>query len=395
MNRNRFGSVVGWLFALAALVAVVAFLALFILPVQIDSWFNVGSSQARALDSDAPENPTAAVEALQELVPGSLVELRNLVNPGVVNIRVYIQQRGQTGRAAGSGFVFDEEGHIITNNHVVAQAGQVTIIYHDGTEAHAEVVGTDDDSDLAVLKVDELPEGVFPLPLADSDFVEVGEGAIAIGNPFGLGSSMSLGIVSATGRTIPSGVGQFSIPRAIQTDAAVNPGNSGGPLMNLEGEIIGVNAQIVSGGSQANAGVGFAIPSNVVRLVIPVLIEDGSYQWPWLGVSGGPVSLLVQEANDLETQKGAYMAAIVSGSPADKAGLQGSSGSTEIRGLQVPVGGDVVIEIDDNPVDDFNDLLAEIAFKNPGDIIELTIIRDGEEESVEVELATRPADAGR
>jgi 2-alkenal reductase len=390
MNRDRLALGIG----VFSLLAVVVLVATFILPIRIDSWFGVGSSEAKALDADAFQGANASVEARQELESDSLVELRNQVNPGVVNIQVYIQQRGQIGEAAGSGFVFDRDGHIITNNHVVAQAGQVTIVYHDGTEAPAEVVGTDDDSDLAVLKVDELPEGVFPLPVANSDFVEVGEWAIAIGNPFGLGSSMSLGIVSATGRTIPSGVGQFSIPRAIQTDAAVNPGNSGGPLINLEGEVIGVNAQIVSGGSQANAGVGFAIPSNVVRLVIPVLIEDGSYQWPWLGVSGGPVSLLVQQANDLDTQKGAYIASVVSDSPADTAGLQGSSGSTEVRGIDIPVGGDVVIAADGEPVDDFNDLLAEVAFKSPGDTVELSIIRDGEVESIEVELEARPADMG-
>jgi 2-alkenal reductase len=266
----------------------------------------------------------------------------------------------------------------------------VTAVFYNGDEAQAEIVGTDANSDLAIIKVDQLPEGVHPLPIGDSDTVDVGDWVVAIGNPFGLGSSMTLGIVSAVGRAIPSGATPFNIPQAIQTDAAINPGNSGGPLLNLEGEVIGVNAQIASGGSQANAGVGFAIPANVVRLVAPSLVEAGQYQWAWLGVQGASVNLPLMQANDLDTQDGAYISGVVGGGPADEAGLQGTKGETSVDGIPVPTGGDVVIEANGQHIKDFNDLLTIVAFHRPGDVIPLRVIRDGEIVATEVELGVRP-----
>ena len=212
---------------------------------------------------------------------------------------------------------------------------------------------------------------------------------IAIGNPFSLGSSMSLGIVSAVGRTIPTQETPFSIPQAVQTDAAINPGNSGGPLLNLDGQVVGVNAQIASS-SGTNSGVGFAIPSDVVRRVVPTLIEEGSYSWPWLGVQGGQVNLLLQEANDLDTQEGAYIAVVVENGPAEEAGLQGATAEETILGQNIPVGGDVVVEADGEPIRDFADLLTYIAFRRPGDRVTLTILRDGSRQDVIVELAARP-----
>jgi S1-C subfamily serine protease len=320
----------------------------------------------------------------------------NQLNPGVVNIQVFVNSTsaGQ-GVGAGSGFVLDTEGHIVTNNHVVEGATMVIIIFFNGQQALAEIVGLDDDSDLAVVRVDGLPEGVHPLPLADSDRVEVGDWAIAIGNPFGLGSSMTLGIVSAVGRAIPSGATQFNIPEAIQTDAAINPGNSGGPLLNLDGEVIGVNAQIRTGGANANTGVGFAIPANVVRHVVPTLIAEGAYEWPWLGVTGGSVNLALMEAMNLPSQQGAYIAEVIPGGPADDAGLRGSTGTAQIEGLELAVGGDVVIAIDGEPVTTFNDLLAEVAFKLPGQQTVLTILREGPEDQVTVTLEPRPESLGQ
>jgi 2-alkenal reductase len=253
------------------------------------------------------------------------------------------------------------------------------------------VIGTDPDSDLALLRVEVLPEGVRPLPLADSDQVRVGEWVLAIGNPFGYGSSMSFGIVSAIGRTIESGATPFNIPQAIQTDAAINPGNSGGPLLNLRGEVVGVNAQIATSGVAANSGVGFAIPANVVRMVAPALISQGRYAWPWLGVRGESVNLLVAEANGLETQAGAYLHAVEPGGPADEAGLRGSSGTTAVDGVELPVGGDVVVAVNGQPVQDFNALLEAIAFGQPGDTLELTVLREGEQVQVPVTLAPRPS----
>jgi len=203
------------------------------------------------------------------------------MNPGVVNIQVFVDG-ALGGQGAGSGFILDEAGHIVTNNHVVDQADAVTVIFYNGFEANAEIIGLDDDSDLAVLQVEEMAGGAIPLPLGDSNQLSAGQWVVAIGNPFSLGGSITLGIVSAVGRSIPSGVTPFAIPEAIQTDAAINPGNSGGPLLNLQGQVVGVNAQIrTTGVVPANSGVGFAVPVNVVRQVVPVLIAQGQYQWPW------------------------------------------------------------------------------------------------------------------
>jgi S1-C subfamily serine protease len=348
--------------------------------------FTPGPAEAvsgQAAPSQAENPPTAPQSAL--------VELYHQVNPGVVNIQVYVQRQGVTGQGAGSGFIIDDQGHIVTNNHVVAEARQVTVIFYNGTEAPAKIIGTDPDSDLAVVQVDTLAGDAHPLALGDSDQAQVGEGVVAIGNPFGLGSSLTTGIVSALGRTIPTGVTPFSIPQAIQTDAAINPGNSGGPLIDLEGQVIGVNAQIATNGTQVNSGVGFAIPVNIVRRVVPVLIQTGSYKWPWLGVRGGSVNLLIQQANDLPTQQGAYIDTVEPGGPAEKARLRGSSGSTQINGVDVPVGGDVVVEADGDQIIDFSDLLVHTAFKEVGDSMQLAILRDGQRQEVTVQVSPRPA----
>lgn len=336
---------------------------------------------------------TVAGDAAPEIRPAStvLTQLYENLSRGVVNIRVLVANGpGGTGVGAGSGFVLDDEGHIVTNHHVIDQATEVIVVFYDGTEALAEIVGSDDDSDLAVLHVDNPPAGVQALPLGSSDQVQVGDWSIAIGNPFGLGSSMTLGIVSAVGRSIPSGATPFSIPQAIQTDTAINPGNSGGPLLNLDGQVVGVNAQIRTTGAGANSGVGFAIPVDVVRHVAPQLIEFGMQEWPWLGVEGASVNLLIMEANDLEDQFGAYIAGLVPGGPADEAGLRGTQGTTTVDGFPTPVGGDVVVAVDGQPVRDFDDLLSRIAFKHPGETVELTILRDGRERNVEVILEARP-----
>jgi len=320
----------------------------------------------------------------------SLAALYAQLNPGVVSINVSTQRGYFSSRGAGSGFILDEQGHIVTNNHVVDRADRVSVVFYNGTEVPATVVGKDPNSDLAVIKVDKLVEGAHPLPLGNSDEVAVGESVIAIGNPFGLGNSMTAGIVSALGRTIASGATPFSIPRAIQTDAAINPGNSGGPLLNLKGQVIGVNAQIASNGAEANAGVGFAIPSNIVQQVVPELIKSGSYQWAWLGVSGGSVNLAIAQANGLSVQQGAYIDQVVTDGPASKAGLQGTSGTKVIDGTEVPTGGDVVVAVDGKPIADFDALLVAVSAKRPGDRIELTVLRGNQRQQITVTLAARP-----
>jgi S1-C subfamily serine protease len=340
---------------------------------------------------DAPATPVTNDE--NGLLPQTGIELNALfhqVNPGVVSIQVYTGQ-GIQPTGTGSGFLIDEQGHIITNRHVVAGGTLTTVVFYEGTEVAAEVIGVDADSDLAVLSVRDFPDGIIPLPLGDSDTVVVGESVMAIGNPFGYAGTMTMGVVSAVGRSIPTGVNPFNIPQAIQTDAAINPGNSGGPLLNMRGEVIGVNAQIATRGAiPGNVGIGFAIPSNTVRRVAPVLIETGIFQWPWLGVSGTDVNLAVQLANDLPTQRGTYVDSITPGSPAERAGLQGSTGTRQISGFgSVRTGGDVIVGADGEAIIGFNDLLIAIASHSPGEIMQLTIIRDGQEMQVDVEMAAR------
>jgi 2-alkenal reductase len=319
-----------------------------------------------------------------------LSNIYETIGPGVVSVYVLINSGANSGQVAGSGFVFDQSGHVVTNNHVVEKAGVVVVIFQDGTESMAKVVGTDPYSDLAVLKVDQLPASARPLPLGDSDTVVPGDWVVAIGNPFGLNNSMTLGIVSAIGRTIPSLNASFSIPSAIQTDAAINPGNSGGPLLNLQGEIVGVNAQIASQGTDANAGVGFSIPSNIVRQVIPTLIEVGAYQWPWIGIEGTSVNIFIAQANHLKDDKGAYLVNIFPGGPAEKAGLIGGATTVTIDGLDVPTGGDVIIAADGHPINDYSDLLALVATYEPGTTIQLTILRNGTQKQIPVVLEPRP-----
>lgn len=342
----------------------------------------------------APEATEVEPDTEEPLAPsiddGILALLYRATNPGVVSIRVYTGPAGMATQGSGSGFVLDDDGHIVTNDHVVAPAEVVTVVFHDGLEVQADIVGRDPDSDLAVIRVDTVPDDVTPLPLGESAAVAAGDWVVAIGNPFGLGGSMSLGIVSAVGRTIPTAATPFRIPQAIQTDAAINPGNSGGPLLDLAGTVVGVNAMIATDNNGVSSGVGFAIPSDVVRRVAPTLVEEGAYVWPWIGVSGLPVNLPVQLANDLEMQQGALIVEVVDGGPAAQAGLQGATAIDQVFGVDVPVGGDVILEADGDPIVDFTDLLVSVAFRRPGDTVELTVLRDGEEFQVTVELAARP-----
>lgn len=318
-----------------------------------------------------------------------LNQFYQIVSPGVVSIYVINNGSIQAGTGAGSGFVFDNDGHIVTNNHVVAGADFVMVIFQDGRQEKAEIIGTDPDSDLAVIRVEEMPESAVPLPIGSLDTVLPGDWVIAIGNPFGLKSSMTLGIVSAVGRAIPSGATPFAIPLAIQTDAAINPGNSGGPLLNLEGQVIGVNAQIASG-SGANSGVGFAIPSDIVRRVVPSLIEVGVYQWSWLGVRGTSVDLFIEEANNLPVDRGAYLVEVIQDGPADLGGLRGSTGSAEVNGFDVPVGGDVIIAADGTPIESYADLQIFLSEQPPGTTVSFSVLRNGETVEIPVELAPRP-----
>lgn len=298
--------------------------------------------------------------------------------------------------AQGSGFVYDAKGHIITNYHVAGEADQITVVFADGTSLDATLVGGDPDSDLAVVKVDPAEVELRPLALGDSDSLRVGQMVIAIGNPFGLEGTMTSGIVSALGRMLSSQAaaidgGRFNIPDVIQTDAAINPGNSGGPLLDLAGDVIGVNTAIESSVSQ-NSGVGFAVPSNIVARVVPELIANGRYEHPWLGISGMTLTSDLRDAMGLDdTQHGVLVATVSSDSPADNAGLQGSSREVEIDGRQVLIGGDVIVSVDGRSIETFDDLLSYISNDAAvGQTVTFGVLRDGETVSLDVTLAVRP-----
>ncbi|HEY8426661.1 MAG TPA: trypsin-like peptidase domain-containing protein [Limnochordales bacterium] len=326
---------------------------------------------------------------LQALQPSeqALVDLYRRVAPAVVRL--------SRGASVGSGFVYDVQGHIVTNRHVVAGASTVEVTFLDGTVMEGEVVGTDPDSDLAVVKIERLPPGVEPLVLGDSTAVQVGQTAIAIGNPFGLSGTMTVGIVSGLHRTVPAfarGSAGFVIPDVIQTDAAINPGNSGGPLLDSSGAVIGVATAIALGSPfPAFAGVGLAVPAHLVKRVVPSLIAKGSYEWPWLGVSGVSLTPELARANGLPPDtRGAYVVQVVPGGPAAAAGLRGS---TRERGADfLPVGGDVIVAIDGSSIASFDDLLVYIArYTSVGQRLQVTVLRDGQRLDVPVTLTARPA----
>jgi 2-alkenal reductase len=324
-------------------------------------------------------------------------------NPSVVYIENMTRVRSNDGTNAtvpeseGSGFVWDAAGHIVTNNHVVEGADALQVTFTDGVVLPAEVVGRDPDSDLAVIKVDPALAPLTPVEQGDIDAVQVGQRAIAIGNPFGLAGSMTTGIVSAIGRSVLSGTG-YNIPLAIQTDAAINPGNSGGPLLNEHGQVIGVNFQIRSE-ARSNSGVGFAIPINIVQRVAPALIANGAYKHAWLGLSGQTFSpAWAEELGVPAATRGAYVITVKEGGPAQQGGLRGGEGETDIvvgadtQGVQyLPGGGDLVVAIDDRPVKTFDDLLIYLeSEKSPGDTVALKVLRAGEEITVTVTLGERP-----
>ncbi|MBV9789174.1 MAG: trypsin-like peptidase domain-containing protein [Chloroflexi bacterium] len=299
--------------------------------------------------------------------------------------------------AQGSGFLLDAQGHIVTNNHVVEGATVIEVSFTNGLVVEASEVVTDPDSDLAVIKVDTLPEGVQPLPLGDSGQVLVGQRAIAIGNPFGLQTTLTVGVVSARGRTVQNrqavGGGSYSIADVIQTDAAINPGNSGGPLFNSRGEVIGVNTAIRSEGGTFE-GVGFAVPSNTVKKVSTALIANGKYEHPYLGIGFDPnqVTAIVAKELDLPITNGVFVRSVVEGGPADQAGIQANDEDSEIvNGDAYLVKSDIIVMINDRKVITSEDIIDYLATDTEvGQTVTLTILRDGQEQKVEVKLGARP-----
>jgi S1-C subfamily serine protease len=296
-----------------------------------------------------------------------LMSLYEQVSPSVVHVLV--------AQGEGSGFVWNEEGHIITNNHVVQGARTVLVEFFDGNMLEAEVIGLDPQSDIAVIRVDPAEAQLRPVALGDSDVVRVGQFAIAIGNPFGQSWTMTRGIVSALDRTIDSSGSIFSIPEVIQTDAAINPGNSGGPLLDNGGQVIGMNTMILSR-SGVSSGVGFAVPINIIKMVVPELITNGRYVYPWLGITAGRVLPADVERLDLPVRQGALIDRVVLDSPADEAGLRA---------------GDVIVAADGDPIPSMDDLIAYLVRNTrPGQEVMLQVIRNGREISVPVILGERP-----
>lgn len=297
----------------------------------------------------------------------------------------------------GSGFVVDTDGHIVTNNHVVEDTTDLLVTFYEGTTVPATIVGTDPDSDLAVIKVDVPAASLRPVVWGDSNAVRVGQRAIAIGNPFGYENTLTTGIISGLSRSLPASSG-FRIPEIIQTDAAINPGNSGGPLLNSQGEVIGVNTAIVPNfnllGERSFLGVGFAVPSNLAQRVVPVLISQGRYEHPWLGFWGTDVNPQIAAAMNLPEAKGALVLEVVKDGPAGRAGLRGGTRDIEVLGKPVTIGGDVIIAIADWPVRRFDDILVYLSREGAvGRSVDLTIIRDGRTQTLTVTLGKRPARA--
>ena len=337
----------------------------------------------------APIDTNAVNPATEQ---GGLVALFENVSPGTVAILTDLGQ--------GSGFVYDGQGHIITNYHVIEGATTVEVRFTSGYMAYGTVIGTDLDSDIAIVKVDAPAGELHPLPLGDSNSLKVGQTVIAIGNPFGLNSSMTVGVISALGRVLDS-VNEtpdgrpFTAGDIIQTDAAINPGNSGGPLFNINGEVIGINRAIrtessTASGQPVNSGISFAISINIVKRVAPALIADGKYDYPYLGIASlDSLSLEMVEALGFDTFTGAYVTDVVSGGPADQAGIKAGTTPTNIQGLLG--GGDLIVAIDGREVRTFDELLAYlITNKGPGDTVVLTVLRANEKMDVSITLGKRP-----
>lgn len=350
--------------------------------------------------------PTAIPSTIIEEADAEYLLLTNLyerVNHSVVNIEIVstFHSEAEIIDSSGSGFVVDSDGHIITNAHVVRDAENIMVTFADGIVSNAELVGYDDYSDLAIIKVDPADANLLPVELGDSNTLKVGQRVVAIGNPFGLENSMTVGIVSALGRSLPSAelldprYDPYSNPSIIQVDAAVNPGNSGGPLLDSYGRVIGINTAIRTD-SGIFQGIAFAVPVNTVKRVIPQLIDKGYAEYSWLGISsmrtdgGYSVAALADEVG-FPVRQGILISGVSNDSPAARAGLRAGTESVEVRGIEIPTDSDIIVAINDQAIFDIDDLVAYLVENtSPGDTVVLTIVRDGETLDLDVTLGARP-----
>ncbi len=313
--------------------------------------------------------------------------------PGVVNITSTVLERdfffGLVPReGAGSGAVIDSKGYILTNNHVIKDARRIEVTLADGSKWPGRLVGTDPDNDLAVIRIEAPAEKLKPIPLGSSSDLQVGQKVLAIGNPFGLGETLTTGIISSLGRSIRSESG-FLMEDLIQTDAAINPGNSGGPLLDSEGRIIGINTAIFSP-SGGSVGIGFAIPVDAARRILPDLLEKGYVAHAWMGVSLFPLTPGLAKALDLPVSRGALVVEVMKGGPADKAGLRGGTKMVQVGNAMLPVGGDVITAINGEAVNSSEDLVRRLRKHKPGDQVRLKILRERRSEEVTLSLGERP-----
>jgi putative serine protease PepD len=335
------------------------------------------AAAATSTPATAPAAASAGVKSVAQIYRDSA--------PGVVRVT---QAQGQ-----GSGFVIDSEGHILTNAHVVDGSGPVFVSFSNNDKVQATVVGKDDSTDTALLKVTESSDALRPLALGSSTSVEVGDPVVAIGNPFGLDRTVTSGIVSAVARQIQAPNG-FPINNAIQTDAAINHGNSGGPLLNMQGQVIGINSQIADSGVDANVGVGFAIPIDMVKQIASDLEKNGHVTHAWLGISLSPIDATLADQVKLAATKGAMVQSVEPGSPAAKAGLRPATDQTVLDGETYAIGGDIITAIDGKQITSITDLQSAIQQHRSGDVVKLTVARaGGVKTDLTVTLGTQPTQA--
>jgi len=375
MSNN--GIVIGGVIATAAII--------FAIFVSFNSITDNGTGELIVTNGNHAQT-AGEITGIGESYDYSLIDIFEKSEESVVRVNVL---RGDSEGGMGSGFVFSEDGYVITNQHVVKESKKVTITFLDGESYIGDVIGTDPDLDIAVIKVKPANTYLQPIKIGDSSKLRVGEKIAAIGNPFGLSGSMTAGIVSQIGRLLPQESG-YSIPDVIQTDAAINPGNSGGPLINMKGEVVGINTAIQSATGEFS-GIGFAVPSNTVKKVVPVLIENGEFKHPWMGISGTDVDPEFAEIRGLKSSKGFLVVSVIEGSPAELAGLKGVTETKEIDGREFALDGDIIISIDGKTVRKISDILIHLQReKSIDDEMILTINRNGEILELVMILEERP-----
>ena len=371
------GIIVGGVIATAAII--------FAVFVSFNSIADNGTEELIVTNGDYGET-IGEVTGIERGYEYSLIDIFEKSEESIVQVSVL---RGESEGGMGSGFVYSDEGYVITNQHVVQDAQKVMITFLDGEAYIGNVVGSDRDLDIAVVKVEPTNTYLQPIKIGDSSELKVGEKIAAIGNPFGLSGSMTAGIVSQMGRLLPQETG-YSIPDVIQTDAAINPGNSGGPLINMKGEVVGINTAIQSATGEFS-GIGFAVPSNTVKKVVPVLIENGEFKHPWMGISGTDVDPELAEVRGLKSSKGFLVVSVIEGSPAETAGLLGVTETEERDGREFALDGDIILSIDGETVRKISDILVHLQReKSVGDEMVLSVNRNGEMLELTMILEERP-----